>query len=405
MRYIAWTAILFGLTAPATAQETATERDPENAQQLLGPIGAEQAVTSDWRSAKHEDESPVENAEAVVDVSEEESGGNILQTKLLGRLIPTAIGGTELAHCDGCKQELTDCCCGQCEWMAFGEYLLLQPRGADAVFALRSTACAGTGLAPLLGSEQLDFDAESGFNVGIAKMLCDGCSSIGANFMHFEANQTGTATAIPPQVLFPTLVFDPLATCNATTSSFARATSSINFDRVAVDYKRNFEWCCIDMDWVAGFAYGQLNQDLKARYDDTRFVSVVSDSWGYGAHFGLGGEYGFGCLRGLAHVDLTLLASNAEAHFRQTEKLGPTNVIADVDHQVDRIIPVLDLRLGAAYDVCDNVTVSAGYVYSIWFNVVTTPDFVHDVQTAHFDSGDGDTLTFDGLFARIEVRW
>ncbi len=317
-----------------------------------------------------------------------------------------APAATEMAKCEHCGQEWTDCnCCNSCDWTFFGEWLFLQPRGADAVFALRGTACAGLGPAPLLGAEQIDFGAYSGFNVGLAKRLCDGCSEIAFNWMHFESDEHDRATAIPPQTLFPLLVLDPDVTCNAATSSFARASQSIDFDRAAIDYRSYSNYNCINFDWVVGFAYGQLNQDLSARYDDTRLVRVSTDSWGYGAHIGAGGEYGSGCIRGFSHLDLTLLASNAKARYRQTEKLGVVPVVADIQQDIDRIIPVLDFQLGVAVDVCQNTVLKVGYLYSAWFNVVTTPDFVRDVQRLNFDSGSGDTLTFDGLFARVEITW
>jgi hypothetical protein len=152
-----------------------------------------------------------------------------------------------------------------------------------------------------------------------------------------------------------------------------------------------------------GFAYGELLQDLKARFDEDR-VAVHTGAWGYGTHLGGGLEYGFGCFRGFGHADLTLLASNVEADYEQRNAFVAGRV-AHFDQDLDRIIPVLDLELGVAADVCRNTVIKVGYLYSIWFNVVTTPEFIDAVQGMNTDGSVSDTLTFDGLFVRFEYTW
>ena len=45
-----------------------------------------------------------------------------------------------------------------------------------------------------------------------------------------------------------------------------------------------------------------------------------------------------------------------------------------------------------------------GYMFSAWTNVVKTEEWIHGVQTNDFRDM-GDTMTFDGLVARVEGRF
>lgn len=309
------------------------------------------------------------------------------------------------ATCDKCQHDWNECCCdGPC-WNFFGQYLLLQPRGADPVFAVEAATCTSP---PLGDAEQLDFGAESGFKVGFARLLHDGCSDIGASFTHFESEQSASTRATPGSVLRPLLTHPALTSCDALTSFFAAADGGIDFDRVDIDYRRYFNCGCTTYHWLAGFGYGQLNQDLQARYGSSPaalddIVNVDSDLFGYGVRFGGGAEYGTKRCRGFGNSTLTLLASNVTARYQQIDIAA--GQVAEYKQDLDRIVPVLDLEMGMAVDLCRNTVLQFGYTYSIWFNVVTTPEFVSAVQKGEVDGSVSDTLSFDGLFARVVVYW
>jgi hypothetical protein len=404
MKYMAWAGIFVGLvsTTAVAQEEVVTEPSAAVTQGLADPVGTEGQMASEGGAADTDDaEAVVENAEALIEVPDDaESNEKIFQASLLARLIPQA-ASVELAHCDGCKQEWTDCCCKPCQWTVMGEWLLLQPRGADVLFAERAPTC----FAPPTGTEQIDFGAFSGFRFGVARTLHDGCSEIAARFTHFEANESDRAASTTgTDIIRPVLAFDPFATCDDSTSTRARASAGIDFDRADVDFRAYIDHGCTRFDWVMGFGYGQLNQDVKAVYDAGR-VEVESDAWGYGLRLGGGAQVGQGSIRGFGHLDLTLLASNLRASYREIDDgTGVVNTTANVDRDLDRIIPILDLEVGLAMDVCKNTVLKCGYVYSIWFNVVTAPEFVESVQGGDL-TGPSDTLTFDGVFARVEYTW
>ena len=410
MRSIAWAGFFLGLavTTSSPGDEPATEPNAAASQRLLGPVGVNPQTTLDVESeCAEEGEAMLENADVVADPEAAEEVQNEIrpiprrtQIRLLGFLTPHT-DGVELAKCGGCEQAWTDCRCNRCGWTAFGEWLLLQPRNADVLYAERALNC----FTPPIGTEQIDFGAFSAYKVGVARKLHDGCSEIAASFTRFEANEKGRAVPTTgSDVLRPVLAFDPFATCDDSTSTRARASAGIDFERADLDYRSYIDHGCYRLDWLVGFGYGALKQDVQAVYDAGR-VLIESDAWGYGVRLGGGAQYGTGCIRGFGHLDLTLLASNLKASYREVDDgTGVVPTTARVERDLDRIIPILDLEVGLAMDLCKNTVIKCGYVYSIWYNVVTVPEYVESVQRGDL-SGPSDTLTFDGVFARLEYTW
>jgi hypothetical protein len=306
-------------------------------------------------------------------------------------------GKGDLANCNGCNQQWTDCVCPTgCGLTIFAEWMLLQPRGADAVFAARALNC----FTPALDTDQIDFGAFDSFRVGFAKTVHNNCTEIGASFWMLEAQEEDSAARpIGEDVILPLLLHPSQLTCPGTTSTLARASAGIDFDRIAIDCKNYITWNCVQFDWLVGFGYGKLEQDLTAIYDENR-VRVDSDLHGYGLRLGAGAAKTHRWISGYLHGDLTLLAANQSARFRSFDVFDGKE--ADVDQDLDRIVPILDLEVGAAFNVTCCMTIKVGYIYSIWWNVVTNQSFVEDVQHGDISGGSDDCLTFDGVFARVE---
>jgi hypothetical protein len=404
-------------------QETGYSQDPPASHRLIGPFGVDSDVNSDQEptiadfdeavadtdesimesevSTAESEVATVEVEESVVEVTDDSAQiSKKSRVRLIGFLTPQP-AGTELAECGGCRQAWTDCCCDRCNWTVFGQWLLLQPRNADVLYAERALNC----FTPPIGTEQIDFGAFSGYKVGFARSLHGGCSEIVASFTRFESVEEDRAVPTTgTDVLRPVLAFDPFVTCDDSTSTSARAKAGIDFERADIDYRATIDHGCFQFDWLVGFGYGALKQDVQAIYDAGR-VNVESDAWGYGLRLGGGTQYGTGCIRGFGHLDLTLLASNLKASYAEIDDgTGVVATNARVERDFDRIIPVLDLEVGVAVDLCKNTVIKAGYVYSIWYNVVTVPEYVESVQNGNL-SGPSDTLTFDGVFARLEYAW
>ena len=91
------------------------------------------------------------------------------------------------------------------------------------------------------------------------------------------------------------------------------------------------------------------------------------------------------------------------SRYVQTNQFGGVEVNTSMSE--DRIVPVLDFELGLAWlSPGQHLRISGGYLVSAWFNAVTTPGWIHAVQRTDFHSG-SDTITFDGLTARAELRF
>ena len=50
------------------------------------------------------------------------------------------------------------------------------------------------------------------------------------------------------------------------------------------------------------------------------------------------------------------------------------------------------------------IRITGGYLFSGWYNVVRSSDFIRGVQNNNF-AGLSDTLSFDGLVTRLEFRF
>jgi hypothetical protein len=304
------------------------------------------------------------------------------------------------APCDGCGQDLGDCCCPSgCGLRIFADWLYLQPRGADAVYAARALNCFD----PPLDVEQIDFGAFSNYRVGFAKTLHNDCTELGATFWSFEAQEEDHATrTVGTDVILPLLLHPSQIDCPGTTSTLARASAGIDFDRINIDYKQYCDWNCTQFDWLIGFGYAKLEQDLRASYDENS-IQADSDLHGYGLRLGGGASRSWRWLSGFLHADFTLLATNINANYRSVDVFDGTEV--DFDQGLDRLVPVLDLEAGIAMNVSCHTTIKVGYIYSIWWNVVTNQAFIEDVQQGDITGNSGDTLTFDGVFARVEFNF
>ena len=97
------------------------------------------------------------------------------------------------------------------------------------------------------------------------------------------------------------------------------------------------------------------------------------------------------------------VAGEFKARYWQGSSFDP--VIVDTVWKGGRIVTMVDLELGVGWaSPCDRYRFTTGYIVNCWLNTVTTSDWIDAVQTNDF-GGLGDTLTFDGLVARAEVRF
>jgi hypothetical protein len=304
------------------------------------------------------------------------------------------------------------CCpCGACEWWMhrtsfFGEYLLMQASGDDVAHAFQRN-----GSVPVGEVGVVDQDSSSGFRVGFARAL-DSCTSITASFARVDShdeNRLFIDDDLGEEVR--SLVLHPGFVNTGTTSQELHAAHDIDFQLVDIDYRHVYHaGCDYVVNWTAGLRYGNLEQNFGqfgVFAQPTGDILTVSDIDfdGVGARVGIDAQRRmWGGFLGFGKLSVATLFGDVETSF-ENFNLTTESSLARVDWSDTRMVPMLDYEMGLTWTSCSGCwTVSCGYYVSMWFNVVTTPEYIQSVQ--HDDFVDlGDTIAFDGFTTRIEYRY
>jgi hypothetical protein len=270
---------------------------------------------------------------------------------------------------------------------------------ADSAFALPAAVQVGR-------IASVDQDWQAAFRVG-GTYVQDG-SSITASFIRFNGRQTDALNTAAPNVL-RSLVRHPQGPSTLAAGDFLSATAQHDIDFYLIDADCRSTWHQCDyytVWWSAGCRFAELNQQFGTRFQDGGFETVTTDIGfcGIGPRIGLEGERRF--LSGFALFGkgtANFLVGDFSANFRQGGDADPLAV--NTNWKGAQIVPVLDLELGLSWTSAnERLRVSAGYLISAWFNTVKTEDWIHAVQNNSL-LGLGETMTFDGLSARAEVRF
>jgi hypothetical protein len=138
-------------------------------------------------------------------------------------------------------------------------------------------------------------------------------------------------------------------------------------------------------------------------------VRAESEFDGAGLRLGLEGErYGNTTqffVYGKGHA--SLVGGTFRTRYEYGNQSDPS--IVDTTWKAGRLVTILDLEAGLGWrNHCDNLRFSIGYLFSSWYNVVKTNEWIHTVQQNNFvDPSDNyrGLMTFDGLTARVEFLW
>ncbi len=295
-------------------------------------------------------------------------------------------------------------------FVVFGEFLYLKPRGADVPFGVPQNGLAIPGAVPVGRVASASEDFQPGFRAGAGLLLTNGARAEGT-YTWFQSRSTSALTAVAPNVINPLVMFP--GTFNAGfTAQNAQASYGIDFQLADADYRAEIVYNPrYSYGFLAGARYAHLDQTLTVTYpfappDGTTTVASAIRFDGAGPRLGIEGDYflfpstGFSVYgRGTA----SFLVGKFKSSYTQTNQFNGIEVQTGLD--VNRIVPILDLELGLAWTSFNEMfRISGGYFVSAWYNTVTTPGWIASVQRLDFLPGK-DTLTFDGLTARAEVRF
>ncbi len=321
---------------------------------------------------------------------------------------PTVAGGAHYgAACpaDRCNTPL---------WTGYGEFLLLRPSNAKVSYAvpINGAIVPPAGVAPVqVGREALlDIGYNAGFRGGFGRALSE-CSSIGVAYTHFDSVVTGSFAldAPPPDIVLRSLINHPGTTAAPTDFLEAAGRYRIDFRLADIEY-RGLMSCGPQhtISGVVGIRYGHLEQTLVSEFRNAtteEFVGSDISFEGGGVRLGLEAEQHAACsgFYGYGKTYASFLAGRFSGTYVQTDSFRDPLVLAGWTE--DRVVPVLELEVGIGWaSACDRVRFSAGYMYAAWLNTLTTDEFIQSVQTNDSVSV-RDTLAFDGLVLRTEIRY
>ncbi|MCC6512108.1 MAG: TonB-dependent receptor [Pirellulaceae bacterium] len=314
--------------------------------------------------------------------------------------------------CDACDS--IGCASASCvPWWAhrsggFGELLYLSPGNSDLIYATEQTGPVGAP-SPTGPIGISNIDEHVGYRVGFIHAHST-CSSLVASYTRWDGETTSVLQATGNNVLNSNVIHPSTATTGAA-SLQATARQLANFQFADVMLRRVYRSSdCGVINWNAGLRYGNLEQGLSADQTvsvGTGLTNVTTDIDfnGFGIIGGLDG------MRHSTHTGLlvygralgSLLGGNWQADYRQTNQFGGGVIANRYDDY--RVTPVVDTELGVGWQNCSGcLRVTTGYLFSTWFNAVTTRDYIQSVRTGNMLNLD-DNLTFSGLSLRTDLRF
>lgn len=297
-------------------------------------------------------------------------------------------------------------------WRIFGEFLYL--RAGDAAMTTYAVPVDGPiGGLPFGPLATIDPDREPGYRAGVG-WYTSKISEWSGTYTWFESSTTDAVSVALP-VGLRSLVVHPGTPAAGVDYETASAASNIKTELIDLEYRRICADCWYRAAWVLGGRYAKLDQDFSARFIDpgifgsTEDVVTNIDFNGAGIRIGLEGEFPSQRNGFLVYAKgySSFLAGEFKSSYRQTNSpmIGPPAVLVNTSRKDDRIVPILDLEVGVGWrSAADRWRFSAGYLFSAWFNVVSNEEFIRAVHAGQV-SGVDDTLTFDGVVGRAELRF
>ena len=278
------------------------------------------------------------------------------------------------------------------------EYLFMQPRRQALDFAIVSPTANGT---PQGSVESLEWDWNSGLRLGGGFRLPAEGWEMGVFYTYLHSNASRSLAAPAGGTLDATLTSaGPVEQVDTAT-----AESSINYNVFDLEISRIIPLQdSFALRVFGGGRYAWIDQSLTALYNGGDATNDVVSSPinfnGGGVRVGGEGVWKFG--RGFtffARASGSLLIGNVKTSLLETNNNGGTTLV-NVTDNFEQVVPVTELSLGLTWQ-WRQVTVTAGYEVTDWFNMVSSPDFVSDVDAGKIGRRTSD-LSLDGFTARVE---
>jgi hypothetical protein len=305
---------------------------------------------------------------------------------------PPAIGGAPVP-CVPCVPVQV---CTEFPWHVFGEFLYLEPRNTDVLYAIPVNA----GLIQN-GPTGVDNPGYTpGFRIGFTRDLYDASSSLGASWTRLDSSGNDSLSAAPPNGIHSLILAVPSPFYQTASGSY-----SIDYDLVDLDYRGLFlSSNRYTVNFLLGARYARLTQDFGGSFAGLTSTDTVNTDItfnGGGIRVGLEGER-YAARSGLmvyGRTAASFVAGKFDAHYNELGTQGAFNA----ELVSDRVVPILELELGVGWvSPSKHFRISGGYLFNAWYNVMRTSDLIGTVQAGGFNSS-LNTITFDGLVLHGEV--
>jgi hypothetical protein len=308
---------------------------------------------------------------------------------------------------DHCHEESNQPCFSQHHHGFFGEFLWLIPEDQNIVYA-SPTSGVQTVAVPEGRPGQLSPNFAPGFRAG-GEIALTCYSSLEGSFTWYEVSTHNAIGVTPATVLRAELVLPQ--TVNTALAASASERIDFRFGDAVYSHLLWGDCCHYAINGFVGGRYAHLDQDLNVDYTILGTTSVATriNLDGGGPRVGVDARVvGKGGLLGYVTSSASFIASHFGASFTQVNTFAGVQGFTDI-HE-DRIVPILDLEAGIGWiSPHGHVVATCGYQVAGWFNMLTTQDFINQVQAgSNFNTNAGslrDVLTFDGLVGHIEFRY
>ena len=294
-------------------------------------------------------------------------------------------------------------------WNIWGEFLYLRSRDSEVTYGVETNTSVAPPAPPVQVGRvgMIDQTHDPGFRFGVTYRL-DETSSLTGSWAMLESHRTDRIERTSFSNVIESMVLHPTTVAASSNGTFATGIHDIDFDLVDLEYRGQLSSSEVsDTNFVVGLRYVNLQQQFLHDTDIIGSQSVATDIDfnGLGVRLGLEGERFRHKSRfffyGKTYVNF--IPGEFNAKFDQGQAFDAS--VVDTLWEAGRIVSIWDLELGLGH-VCksERLSMSVGYSFSAWTNVVKTDEFINAVQTNNFLDL-GETMTYDGLVARLEGRF
>lgn len=294
-------------------------------------------------------------------------------------------------------------------WNIWGEFLYLRSRDSEVTYGVETNTSVAPPTPPVQVGRvgMIDQTHDPGFRFGVTYML-DETSSLTASWAMVESHRTDRIDRTSLSNVIESMVLHPTTVAASSSGTFATGIHDIDFDLVDLEYRGQLSSSEVtDTNFVIGLRYVNLQQQFMHNTDIIGSQSVATDIDfnGLGVRLGLEGErfrHKSRCFfYGKTYVNF--IPGEFNAKFDQGQAFDAS--VVDTLWEAGRLVSIWDLELGLGH-ICksERWSMSVGYSFSAWTNVVKTDEFINAVQTNNFLDL-GETMTYDGLVGRVEGRF